>query len=500
MELDELTVRVRVAADGAMSALRSMCGALSTLGAAETAAQAGAALLSGAAAGMGAALAAATAQGGLWEQSLIRQRAALQSGTEAARQYAAAVQGESGLELSGRTLKEELAALDHLSKTGQATVGQQLGALIGLERKYTQISVKERYDLEERLYKAREGLRRQGLQAELDALSHQKAMGEATAQSEIAQLERILQAHQTTASERMAIEEQLQSARTRLLSEQTALLTALNAGVESALRGRYEAMLAAETDALDESRSRWRAWQSEATAAVEGQIKALERLAAQESEEKQSEQEQRAIVRLREEMAYAQDEYSRAMLARELDKALEGREARLSEQERARQKAALRESLSAISETAQAQLTALSEQEQALQSAYRQRLSASALAAEAEKLTVQASQDELLALLSQYGSQYDTLGRTLGQRLAAGFAEGARDIEGFVSELDSRLSAAQRSAASSAVSSAESFYAAHGQTTVNQTNVFNQPVESPSDTARRIAQVNEELGLLLERG
>ena len=42
-----------------------------------------------------------------------------------------------------------------------------------------------------------------------------------------------------------------------------------------------------------------------------------------------------------------------------------------------------------------------------------------ALRAEAEKLILSQSQDELLSLLEQYAPDYDALGQTLGEKLLA---------------------------------------------------------------------------------
>ena len=51
-----------------------------------------------------------------------------------------------------------------------------------------------------------------------------------------------------------------------------------------------------------------------------------------------------------------------------------------------------------------------------------------ALQAEAEKLILTQSQDELLSLISSYAPEYDALGQTLGEKLLDGFKrKGGRD-------------------------------------------------------------------------
>ena len=119
-----------------------------------------------------------------------------------------------------------------------------------------------------------------------------------------------------------------------------------------------------------------------------------------------------------------------------------------------------------------------------------------ALRAEAEKLILSQSQDELLSLLEQYAPDYDALGQTLGEKLLDGFARGAGDVAAWFEDFSARLAGAQAQMAALAQSAADTFYdgrrtaqaaqAAVPAVTVNQTVEFNQPVETPAQVARRI--------------
>ena len=66
-----------------------------------------------------------------------------------------------------------------------------------------------------------------------------------------------------------------------------------------------------------------------------------------------------------------------------------------------------------------------------------------ALRAEAEKLILSQSQDELLSLLEQYAPDYDALGQTLGEKLLDGFARGAGDVAAWFEDFSARLAGAQ---------------------------------------------------------
>ena len=61
----------------------------------------------------------------------------------------------------------------------------------------------------------------------------------------------------------------------------------LSDSVLTALENRYEAMLEAEQQRLDESRKTWEKWRDDSVAAIEDQIAALDKLADTEDREKQ---------------------------------------------------------------------------------------------------------------------------------------------------------------------------------------------------------------------
>ena len=100
--------------------------------------------------------------------------------------------------------------------------------------------------------------------------------------------------------------------------------------------------------------------------------------------------------------------------SQQLDQAMESREERLARLALQDQKDALRAEIDQIEKKADSQLEALDREQEAIEAAYEERMKDAALQAEAEKLILTQSQDELLSLISSYAPEYDALGQTLG--------------------------------------------------------------------------------------
>ena len=130
-----------------------------------------------------------------------------------------------------------------------------------------------------------------------------------------------------------------------------------------------------------------------------------------------------------------------------------------------------------------------------------------ALQAEAEKLILTQSQDELLSLISSYAPEYDALGQTLGEKLLDGFKEKvARSHSGLTLSTPEcwrynskwhKQPSRRRTTFYDGRQTAQAAQAAAPAVTVNQTVEFNQPVETPAQVARRMEEVNEALALML---
>lgn len=347
--------------------------------------------------------------------------------------------------------------------------------------------------------------RKEAIEADYRAIEHRRHMNEITFEEELAQLEALRQKHQLNAEEIMDWEEKVYDLQQEIRERDAESLDQLSDSVIDALENRYQAMLDVELDRLEASREAWQTWRDDSVRAVEDQIAALDQLAAAQDREKQDAEELRKIEKLRQQIAYEQDDYNRAKLQQQLDQAMESREERLARLALEDQKEALRAQIEEIEQAADSQLSALDREQEAVEAAYEERMREAALRAEAEKLILGQSQDELLSLLEQYAPDYDALGQTLGEKLLDGFARGAGDVAAWFEDFGARLAQAQAGMAALAQSAADTFYqereAAQTQAaapvTVNQTVEFNQPVETPSQVARRMEEVNEALARML---
>lgn len=349
--------------------------------------------------------------------------------------------------------------------------------------------------------------RREALEADYRLIEHRRHMNEITFEEELAQLEALRKKHQMNAEEIMDWEEKVYDLQQEIRERDAESLDQLSDSVIDALENRYQAMLDGEIDRLEQSREAWRTWRDDSVRAVEDQIAALDRLATAQDREKQDAEELRKIEKLRQQIAYEQDDYNRAKLRQQLDQALESREERLARLELEDQKEALRAQIDQIEQAAESELSALDREQEAIEAAYADRMEEAALRAEAEKLILSQSQDELLSLLEQYAPDYDALGQTLGEKLLDGFARGAGDVAAWFEDFSARLAGAQAQMAALAQSAADTFYdgrrtaqaeqAAVPAVTVNQTVEFNQPVETPAQVARRMEEVNEALAMML---
>lgn len=347
--------------------------------------------------------------------------------------------------------------------------------------------------------------RKEAIEADYRAIEHRRHMNEITFEEELAQLEALRQKHQLNAEEIMDWEEKVYDLQQEIRERDAESLDQLSDSVIDALENRYQAMLDVELDRLEASREAWQTWRDDSVRAVEDQIAALDQLAQAQDREKQDAEELRKIEKLRQQIAYEQDDYNRAKLQQQLDQAMESREERLARLALEDQKEALRAQIEEIEQAADSQLSALDREQEAVEAAYEERMQEAALRAEAEKLILGQSQDELLSLLEQYAPDYDALGQTLGEKLLDGFARGAGDVAAWFEDFSARLAQAQAGMAALAQSAADTFYqereAAQTQAaapvTVNQTVEFNQPVETPSQVARRMEEVNEALARML---
>lgn len=355
--------------------------------------------------------------------------------------------------------------------------------------------------------KKAEEARKKALQADYDRIEHRRHLNEISLEEELAGLEEICRKHQMTAEEIMAWEEKVYDLKKEIRERDADSIDQLADGVVSALEKRYEAMRDAEIQRLDKSREAWEQWRDDSVAAIEDQIAALDQLADTEDEEKKSAEELRKIEKLRREVEYEQDAYNRQKLQQQLDEAVASREERLRKLELKQQKEALQEKIEKIRDQASEKIKELDGEQDAIEKAYEERLKAASLQAEAEKLLMTKSQDEIMDLLYEYVPEYDALGKSMGEKLLEGFQSKVGSITDWFRSFNDQLARMQENLAGSMNAATDRFYesrrdtagqsGAGGAPVVQQTVNFYEPVESPSQVARRMEDVNDQLGWMM---
>lgn len=355
--------------------------------------------------------------------------------------------------------------------------------------------------------KKAEEARKKALQADYDRIEHRRHLNEISLEEELAGLEEIRRKHQMTAEEIMAWEEKVYDLKKEIRERDADSIDQLADGVVSALEKRYEAMRDAEIERLDKSREAWEQWRDDSVAAIEDQIAALDKLADTEDEEKKSAEELRKIEKLRREVEYEQDAYNRQKLQQQLDEAVASREERLRKLELKQQKEALQEEIEKIRDQASEKIKELDGEQDAIEKAYEERLKAASLQAEAEKLLMTKSQDEIMDLLYEYVPEYDALGKSMGEKLLEGFQSKVGSITDWFRGFNDQLARMQENLAGSLNAATDRFYesrwdtagqsGAGGAPVVQQTVNFYEPVESPSQVARRMEDVNDQLGMMM---
>lgn len=355
--------------------------------------------------------------------------------------------------------------------------------------------------------KKAEEARKKALQADYDRIEHRRHLNEISLEEELAGLEEIRRKHQMTAEEIMAWEEKVYDLKKEIRERDADSIDQLADGVVSALEKRYEAMRDAEIERLDKSREAWEQWRDDSVQAIEDQIAALDQLADTEDEEKKSAEELRKIEKLRREVEYEQDAYNRQKLQQQLDEAVASREERLRKLELKQQKEALQEQIEKIRDQASEKIKELDGEQDAIEKAYEERLKAASLQAEAEKLLMTKSQDEIMDLLYEYVPEYDALGKSMGEKLLEGFQSKVGSITDWFRAFNDQLARMQEELAGSLNAATDRFYesrrdtagqsGAGGAPVVQQTVNFYEPVESPSQVARRMEDVNDQLGWMM---
>ena len=119
--------------------------------------------------------------------------------------------------------------------------------------------------------------------------------------------------------------------------------------------------------------------------------------------------------------------------------------------------------------------------------------------AEKMLLNTEQNQDKILSLLKSYGDAYEITGQTLGEKLAQGINEGlANKIENIIQKIQDTIDNGIRNKLSEFASSSYKYEEGANKPktqTINvyQTNNIEQNPEMPSETYRKLKNIDEQL-------
>ena len=333
----------------------------------------------------------------------------------------------------------------------------------------------------------------------VQAVEHLRHVGEISAQEEIAMLQAVKSRFAKTAEEIMAIDRKLHDVRQALRKAEEGKITSLYTAVTGALSARYEEQRQQEQKRISDSVAAWQSWGEKTSEAIRMQIDALDDQIEAEDRAATEAEHLRKIASIEQAIDYEKDAYNQLQLLKQLEEAQKAWAEIQKNWAQDDQRKALEDQMQAVQDRADAEIEALEKESERIDSVYDEMLKGQSLAAEAQKLLMESTQEDLLALLTSYAPDYEATGRTLGEKIFEGFKSAFGDVSAFFESIDAQFEQMADRAQSAAFGKTQGLQAS-GQAaatvtapTINQTVNFNQPVESPADVTRRMQQVSEEL-------
>lgn len=356
------------------------------------------------------------------------------------------------------SLRKQLAEddLDYQQAIDQLTLREEIAALDAMIATY-KAGTDARKDLEKQRYEAQRDLEKQ----EYDLKVY---YGQLTLKEQEAYLKQIITSYKEGVAARIELEKQLYDVQQSIRQQQVDELTSLTDAIISALKNRYDSMRDAEKDTLQASIDAWQQWGDEQVEAIQRKINALDDLTKEENDAEVEAEKRRKVSMLEQAILYEQDAYNRRKLQEQLVAAQADLNDWLVTQQREAQKEALQDQIDAINNTVDTQTKALQGQMSAVDEVYDSMTEAQKLQAEAQKLLMASTQDDILSLLESYASDYNITGQSLGEQLVDGFTSAVGDIDLWFDSLTARFTAYQAQLASMANAAADQFYASGGGT------------------------------------
>ncbi len=357
-------------------------------------------------------------------------------------------------------LEAELALIERKRKLDQLTTAEEIQLLEKALRTLAK-TTEEKEQLQDKLYQLRKDKERQ-------AYDDSVYFGRLTLEQQREQIKAMIHQYKAGTDARIALERELYDIQQEIRARDTENLDRLAQGVITALQNRYAAHREEELTALQASMKAWGDWAQVQVDAINAQIRALDDLTKQEDRGDEETRRRRKIAALEQQLLYETDEYNRRKLEEQLVKEKDDLSKWQTRNEREDQKQALRDQATHVQDRSRAEQDALRDQMDAVNKFYDERLQAQNLAAEAEYVLMQGSQENIIALIGSYAPEYDILGQTLGEKMYEGFIEKAGAIADYIAQINLELQATQDKAAQLATQSAVEYWQGQGAPVVTQ--------------------------------
>ena len=396
------------------------------------------------------------------------------------------------------TSEQELEWLERIRATFELNAEQRMELEIKIHNLKKQLADEEKSALEKAYDEA------------LDRLERRKKVTALSYDLEIAYLDEIRRKYKLTAEDAADLEQRIRDLLKDKKDADISALDRLGDAVTEALKNKYEQQRELEEDLINQSIENWKKWEDETTAAIQGQIDALDKLdEAQENEDKRREYElKRQQVELK--LAYEKDDYNRKQLQKELNRLDKEEAERLLKEERKAQKEALQQQLDDVKKQSQEQQDALQKELDAIGDNYDKLTSSFNLRAETERTMLQSSQKQMIELIKSYAPEYNLAGQSIGESLYNGFYGKYKSIETMVTQIGNFMDSYQRDLARTANTAADNFWANRAEYEAELTAKasqsaqpanqsislvvnFNEPVESPIQVRRQMEAVVDNL-------
>lgn len=409
-------------------------------------------------------------------------------------------------------LKEELALMEHQKSLEQLNAKDELAWLERINNQY-EMNVEEKRNMEVRLYNAKKALYAEEekiledmFNKRIKQIDELKTRNKMSAQEELTALRKLRDEYKLTAEQQLDVYKRIKSLKQQIKSDDSSRLDNIGNAVVEALRNKYEEQKKLEEDRINESIESWKTWEEKTVGAIQGQIDAIDELAnAQQSENERQEYEQKRQATALQ-LAYEKDDYNRKQLQKELNRLDKAETERLEAEAREQQKKALQQQIEEVQKQSESQQESLQKELDVNAENYEKFTSKFALENEAYKTMVSHNQKEILDIIKSYAPEYDLAGKTLGERLINSISLKGLDTKNFEWQFKSALQVYQAQMASTAQQAANDFWSSRAEyekhitsqsvtnsPTVNMTVNFNEPVESPAEVQRKMAQITQEI-------